>query len=298
MVASLLAVWVWLCLVVFTVGCVFRAVKYATAPVHLRWDLYPVAHEPGRDHGGSYLEEKDWWTKKREKDHLAEVFAMAEEILLLKGVWENNRRLWWASFPFHWGLYALVLTTLGLMAAMVGLRGSAMIGFLSITGMLGGGLLCLGAVSLVIMRSTDRKLRPYTTPLDRANLLVLAIFGGLTVAVTAGLPGMETVQTELVSLLGLQGGTISTVWGFQMAVGALFLLYLPLTSMVHFFAKYFTYHQVRWDDQPIAENPQMARRIQGALGYGVDWSASHIRTGATWAELATTMPGENEGEES
>ena len=297
MVASLLAVWVWLCLVVFTVGCVFRAVKYATAPVHLRWDLYPVAHEPGRDHGGSYLEEKDWWTKKREKDHLAEVFAMAEEILLLKGVWENNRRLWWASFPFHWGLYSLVLTTLGLMAAMVGLRGSAMTGALSITGMLGGGLVCLGAVSLVIMRSTDQKLRPYTTPLDRANLMVLAIFGGLTVAVVAGLPGMETVQKELVSLLGLRGGTISAVWGLQMAVGALFLLYLPLTSMVHFFAKYFTYHQVRWDDQPIAENPQMARRIQGALGYGVDWSAAHIRTGATWTELATTMPGENEGEE-
>lgn len=296
MVASLLAVWVWLCLVVFTVGCVVRAAKYATAPVHLRWDLYPVAHEPGRDHGGSYLEEKEWWTKKREKDHLAEVFAMAEEILLLKGVWENNRRLWWASLPFHWGLYLLVLTTVGLAAATAGFRNSIMTGALSVTGIAGGGLVFLGALSLLVMRSTDQKLRPYTTPLDRANLAVLVIFGGLTTVVAAGLPGMEAVQADLVSLLGLRLGTISGLWALQIAVGALFLLYLPLTSMVHFFAKYFTYHQVRWDDQPIAENPRMAGRIQGALEYGVDWSAPHIRTGATWGELATTMPGENEGE--
>ena len=297
MVGFLLAVWVWLCLVVFTGGCLLRAFKYATAPVHLRWDLYPVAHEPGRAHGGSYLEKKEWWTTKREKDHFAEVFAMAEEILLLKGVWENNRRLWWASFPFHWGLYALVLTTVGLGVAMAGFRNPFMTGALTATGIVGGGLVCLGALSLLVMRSTDRKLRPYTTPLDRANLFVLTVFGGLTVAVVAGLPGMDAVQSDLASLLGLRVGTISVVWALQMAVGALFLLYLPLTSMVHFFAKYFTYHQVRWDDQPIAENPRMAARIKVALGYGVDWSAAHIRTGATWVEVATTMPGENEGEE-
>ena len=296
MVGYLLAGWVWLCLVAFAGGCLLRAFKYATAPVHLRWDLYPVAHEPGRDHGGSYLEQLEWWTKKREKDHLAEIFAMAAEILLLKGVWENNRRLWWASFPFHWGLYLLVGTTLGLMAVMVGLGSPFVTVVLTAGGVIGGGLTCLGALALLVMRSTDQKLRLYTTPLDRANLLVLVLFGGLTVAIAVGFPGMNDVPAGLVSLLSFGGATIPAVWALQIAVGALFLFYLPLTRMVHFFAKYFTYHQVRWDDQPIEENPKMASRLQAALAFGVDWSADHVGAGKTWGEVATTIPGSEKGE--
>jgi len=296
MVGYLLAGWVWLCFVAFAGGCLLRAFKYATAPVHLRWDLYPVAHEPGRDHGGSYLEQLEWWTKKREKDHLAEIFAMAAEILLLKGVWENNRRLWWASFPFHWGLYLLVGTTLGLMAVMVGLGSPFVTVVLTAGGVIGGGLTCLGALALLVMRSTDQKLRLYTTPLDRANLLVLVLFGGLTVAIAVGFPGMNDVPAGLVSLLSFGGATIPAVWALQIAVGALFLFYLPLTRMVHFFAKYFTYHQVRWDDQPIEENPKMASRLQAALAFGVDWSADHVGAGKTWGEVATTIPGSEKGE--
>ncbi|MEN8163047.1 MAG: respiratory nitrate reductase subunit gamma [Acidobacteriota bacterium] len=296
MIENLLAVWVWLCLLVFTGGCLVRAFKYATAPVHLRWDLYPVAHEPGRDHGGSYLEEKEWWTKKREKDHLAEILAMAAEILLLKGVWENNRRLWWASFPFHWGLYILVGTTVGLTAVMVGLEDSFVTTVLAAGGVIGGALTSLGALALLVMRSIDPKLRPYTTPLDRANLLVLVLFGALTVVVAAGIPGMAGVPAGLLSMLSFGEVTVPVVWALQIAVGALFLFYLPLTRMVHFFAKYFTYHQVRWDDQPIEENPKMASRVQAALGFGVDWSADHIGAGKTWGEVATTIPGSEEGE--
>jgi len=296
MVGYLLAGWVWLCLVAFAGGCLLRAFKYATAPVHLRWDLYPVAHEPGRDHGGSYLEQLEWWTKKREKDHLAEILAMAAEILLLKGVWENNRRLWWASFPFHWGLYLLVGTTIGLMAVMAGLGSHLVTATLTAGGVIGGVLTCLGALALLVMRSTDQKLRLYTTPLDRANLLVLVLFGGLTVAVAAGFPGMNDVPAGLVSLLSFGGATTPAVWALQIMVGALFLFYLPLTRMVHFFAKYFTYHQVRWDDQPIEENPKMASRLQAALAFGVDWSADHVGAGRTWGEVATTIPGSEKGE--
>ena len=297
MVGYLLAGWVWLCLVAFAGGCLLRAFKYATAPVHLRWDLYPVAHEPGRDHGGSYLEQLEWWTKKREKDHLAEILAMAAEILFLEGVWKNNRRLWWASFPFHWGLYLLVGTTFGLGAVMAGLGSPFVTAALTAGGVIGGALTCLGALALLVMRSADRKLRIYTTPLDRANLLVLILFGGLTVVVAGSVPGMDAVQTGLVSLLKFGDVTVPLVWGLQMAVGALFLFYLPVTRMVHFFAKYFTYHRVRWDDQPIEENPKMASRVQAALDFGVDWSADHVGRGKTWLEVATTVPGSKEGEQ-
>jgi hypothetical protein len=44
---------------VFAVGCIGRVLQYARAPIHLRWELYPVPHEtPERvKHGGSYFEE-------------------------------------------------------------------------------------------------------------------------------------------------------------------------------------------------------------------------------------------------
>ncbi len=295
MASSVLAGWVWLCVTLFVLGCVWRAWRYATTPVHLRWDLYPVAHEPRRDHGGSYLEEREWWTKPRRKDMLGEVFAMAAEIVLLEGVRENNRRLWWGSLPFHWGLYLLVVTTFGLAVEAVGLGFGYLIPLLKMTGAIGGLLTALGALVLVVMRSTDAKLRPYTTPVDRANLLVLAAFGGLSVLVAVWEPGMTGVAKGLRAVLTFQASAIDPLWAAQMAVGSLFLLYLPATRMVHFFAKYFTYHKVRWDDQPLSENSKLAARVHAALNFGVDWSADHVKTGKTWAEVATTLPESEEG---
>ena len=33
---------------------------------------------------------------------------MIPEMLLIKALWENNRSLWYRSFPFHFGLYVLI----------------------------------------------------------------------------------------------------------------------------------------------------------------------------------------------
>jgi len=59
--------WTCLALAAFVLGCAFKALRYATMPAHLRWELYPVAHEMGRaSYGGSYFEEVDWWTRPRQ----------------------------------------------------------------------------------------------------------------------------------------------------------------------------------------------------------------------------------------
>ena len=39
---------------------------------------------------------------------------MVPEILFLRGLWKENRGLWWVSFPFHFGLY-LMIATFGLL---------------------------------------------------------------------------------------------------------------------------------------------------------------------------------------
>jgi nitrate reductase gamma subunit len=292
MLITLLVAWICLALVVFIAGCGWKALKWARAPEHLRWDLYPVAHEPGRHHGGSHLEEKDWWTRPRRKSHWGEISFMALEILLLKGVWENNRKVWWGSLPFHWGLYLLVMTTMGLLVAAVGLAGGAWVTALAMAGTLGGALTAFGALFLIVVRSTDPRLRPCTSPVDRLNLALLALLGALSAAVAAPPAGMASVAAAVGQMIRLQSPQVSGLVGLQMAVAALFLLYLPFTRMVHFFAKYFTYHQVRWDDRDVEPGSTLEKRLRAALNFGVTWSAEHVRTGNTWLEVATTLPEE------
>lgn len=287
---NVLTIWIWLAVGVFVVACVWRAVKYARAPEHLRWDLYPVAHEPGRAHGGSHLEQKDWWTKPRVKSHWGEITFMFEEIFWLRGVRTNNRVLWRASLPFHWGLYLLVATSVGLGIAAAGLSSPVWTGLLAVAGGAGGILTAVGALGLLVLRSRDPRLRPYTTLLDRLNLALLFVLGGLSAAVVLLPAGVGQVTRALGRIARLQPPEVSPLLAAQMTVAALFILYLPFTRMVHFFSKYFTYHAVRWDDREVVPGGALEKSLRGALDFGVTWSAAHVGTGKTWAEVATTLP--------
>ena len=292
---AILLWWIWLAVFVFVACCAWRALKYARAPVHLRWDLYPVAHEPGRAHGGSYLEEKDWWTKPRKKSKWGEISTMGEEILLLKGVWENNRRLWWGSLPFHWGLYVLALTSAGLVVAGLGFTPAPLLGLLSACGIVGGALTGIGALILLVLRSTDDLLRPYTTPLDRLNLALLVVLGALSAVVAAMPAGIPQAGAAVGRILRLEAPEVTPLLGAQMALASLFLLYMAFTRMVHFFSKYFTYHQVRWDDRPVVEGGALDRQLEAARNFGVAWSAEHVGSGS-WVDVVTTIPNAKDGE--
>ena len=91
---------------VFLIVVLAKVIKYKSTPIHLRWELYPVAHEKGRaSYGGSVFEEMEWWDKPRHKDRINELKEMFQEIVLLKGVYHHNRKVWYSSFPFHLGLY-------------------------------------------------------------------------------------------------------------------------------------------------------------------------------------------------
>ena len=102
----------YLCFAVFLIATGYRIYRQITMPVHVRWEIYPVQHETAAKvaYGGSYMEELDWWEKKRERSLLREIRYMAPEILFLRGLWKENRGLWWVSFPFHFGLYLMIAT--------------------------------------------------------------------------------------------------------------------------------------------------------------------------------------------
>ena len=53
------------CIAVFILATVCLIYRQITLPLHLRWEIYPVQHEPTDKlaHGGSYMEDLNWWTR-------------------------------------------------------------------------------------------------------------------------------------------------------------------------------------------------------------------------------------------
>jgi nitrate reductase gamma subunit len=299
MSASMLLLLSYILLAIFVLAFVTRSVKLARLPVHLRWELSPVPHEKGKGHyGGSYLEEMDWWTKPREKDHVAEVVYMAKEIVFLKALFEHNRKLWWLSFPFHFGLYLLVvaagLLVLGALASLVGVNvagWAVLTAGLPLLAGLGYGLGAFGAVGLFVVRLTDDNLRNSTAPVTFINLLVL-----LAMFVT-GLWAVLTVTGFTGQVMGLAGGLLRAsvpadlpgILAAHLIFALLFLAYLPFTQMMHFVAKYFTYHKVRWDDEPVTAGSKLDLELKKLLNQPVTWAAPHVRADGkkTWVDIAT-----------
>ena len=106
---------------VFLVACAWRAAVFARAPLHLRWELYPVPHEPPEraSYGGSYLEHSEWWRHPRVSHLAGELRFMVPEILFLHALRTHNRPLWYRSFPFHFGLYLLAASMALLVLAAI-----------------------------------------------------------------------------------------------------------------------------------------------------------------------------------
>ncbi len=297
-------------ILIFVVIIIGKLVRYASAPVHLRWELYPVAHEAEKaKYGGSYYEELNFWEKNIKKSHIKELMEMFEEILFLKGIFTHNRPLWVFSFPFHFGMYllsgAFFLMILGAIFQIAGTEITAnSSGIIStiiyhatiIMGYGGIILTIMGSIGLFIKRLTDKGLKLYNSPIDYINLIFLAV-----VAASLLFNGLKTDfslnRAYIVSLITFDSSIqIGTGYMWHVILSALLFIYLPLTRMTHFVAKYFTYHKVRWDDEPNLKGSKLQIKIKEALNYGVSWSAPHMKTGKTWAEVATNLPPEAKNE--
>jgi nitrate reductase gamma subunit len=290
---------------VFLVACLARAVRFARTPMHLRWELYPVPHEaPDRaEHGGSYLEQSEWWRQERRPNLAGELRVMVPEMLFLHALRTFNRPLWYRSFPFHFGLYLLGGTLALLLGAAVAIRlvpaagaGADIVrGLAGISGATGLLMALAGAAGLLHRRLSDPALRVSTTPGDIANLLffiaALGLLGVGYVARPAGAPGALALAAGLVSWDA--GVRIPRLLSGGIVAAALLVAYIPLTHMAHFIAKYFTYHAVRWDDEPLCDAPARARAVAEYLTFRPTWSAGHIRQpgeAPTWAEVVAANP--------
>jgi nitrate reductase gamma subunit len=287
----------YLALLVLISGVAYRIGRSIAMPVHLRWELYPLPHERGRaEYGGSIMEEVNWWTKPRHVDYLGTVRAMGREILLLKGIFEDQRVLWWGSFPLHWGLYFFVAgITLTVASAGMHLIGASALSssMLLIVPTLAWLSFCLGGIgstTVLAMRLFNRKLRIYSNLGHYFNLLLLgALFISGLVWLVRDNGWLEHAGEWLSGLIAFHQSSqmpIPGVWhiGFVM----LFTIYFPFTRMTHAFMKFFTYHYVRWEDHPNVAGGKLQRKIEQMENQPVTWAAPHINAEGrkTWVDLA------------
>ena len=307
----------YLCLIVFILATAYLVYRQVTLPAHLRWEIYPVQHETAARaaYGGSYLEEINWWEGKEKKSLFNEITYMLPEILFLKGLWKENRTLWWLSFPFHFGLYlmigafglllihALVMLWTNLPTSSGGSTFQSLLNVLIVvTGWTGLILGNIGSLGLLYKRIADREIRQYSSFVDYFNILFIFLFfiSALAASVFTD-PYLEGAKAYAFGLLtGGQATNASYLPGRSLTGGtaivsaSLLVAYIPLTHMSHMFMKYFLYHQVKWDDAPNRRGGNIEAVFSRNLEFKPTWKAKHMGADGrkSWRDLASSTPKE------
>ncbi len=284
----------WFAAIVFIGVAAYRIARIARLPLNVRWEVYPVPHEAKekRGYGGSYMEELDWATTRRESFQAPTYREIAAEVTTLKRVREHNGYgLWPLALAMHWGLY-LYFGWLVLLALSNVVHLSALWRFTTATGLASHCLGAVGAMGLLIKRTTDRDLRLYTTPIDYFNLIFLATMFLTALFSWLGNASFAAHRAYIGSVLSLNPVPLSTGVYISFLVFELFMIYMPFTKLIHYFAKYFTFHQALWDDDFKAKGSAVDHQVTEQLGFNADWAGPHIAQGQTWLQQAQlpTLP--------
>jgi len=304
----------YLCAAVFMLVTGYLIYRQMTLPVHVRWEIYPVQHETAARtaYGGSYLEEVNWWEKKQKRSLFNEIRYMLPEILLLRGLWKENRTLWQVSFPFHFGLY-LMIATFGLLLvnslltlwkgpvfASGGNVKTILDSLIVLTGWSGLILGNVGSLGLLYKRWTDPELRNYSSFSDYFNILFILLFFLSAFVSLLFDPFLEGAKAYAFGLLtgglplnayapgqSISGGTV-------IVSASLLVAYIPLTHMSHMFMKYFLYHRVKWDDAPNRRGGSIEAAILKNLELKPTWKAKHVEADGrkSWRDIASSAPKE------
>ncbi len=268
----------------------YKIIRLARLPLNVRWEVYPVPHEAKekRRYGGSYMEEVDWATKPRSSSLLSAVREMAVEVATLKRVREHNGYgLWPPSLAMHWGLY-LYFAWLFLLALGNFVSAAALLPLTVAVGLAAQVLGGAGALGLIAKRATNQDLRRYTTPLDYFNLLFLASLFLAGLVSWLGDRSFSAHKAYISGVLFYKAMPVPAAVAVSFLLYELFLVYLPFTKLIHYFAKYFTFDRALWDDGFKAKGSPVDRKITAQLGYAAAWAAPHFAAGQSWLQQAQT----------
>ena len=280
----------WLAAILFLGVAACRIARIARLPLNVRWEVYPVPHEAKekRGYGGSYMEEVDWATRTRAASPLPAYLEIAAEVTTLKRVREHNRYgVWPFSLAMHWGLY-LYFAWLFLLA-IGNVVNPAVLAALTIgVGLAAYVLGAAGALGLLLKRATNADLRLYTVPSDYFNLLFLAAFFLAGLVSWLGNTSFVAHKAYIGSVLFLRPAHVPAAVSISFLLFELFLIYMPFTKLIHYFAKYFTFHKALWDDAFKAKGSAKDRQVRAQLDFEAMWAAPHVAPGQSWLQQAQT----------
>jgi len=268
-----------------------RMIKYAKAPLHIRWEFY---------RGSSTYEHLDWWTKPhtsfREK-----LKSVAQDIFLLRDYFKRNRGFWYWLYTFHIGLYLLVIwhVWIFIVPLFTAVDKNSTVGV--IWGHTATALVFIGAVGILIKRLTDKELRSYYNPLHYLKwLFIIVTLAGGFYAVQVYFNG------DMTEVFSYVRGQLAfelehklhppLVTSLHVIFISPWLIYLPFGHIMQVFFRYF--HELRWDHVPNERGSTIEKEVQKLLEHRVSWAAPHIQTGSKWGEVAQGLPDNQGGDEN
>lgn len=291
----------------FIILAILRTAHYLKdSPLHIRWELYPIPHEGPKKaaYGGSFMEESNWWTKKRHIDHWMDIKAIITEVLFLESTYENNPKLWLRTYPFHCGMYLLMGGVIILNCAVIlqlwGLNPDD--GFLTFVGNVINAIVLLGAfcilgggLGLICLRKNDPNLRKYTATEQWLNLWSFVVFAALTLcAWTFNASYYDLARNFIYNLFTGNFVALGSTWFvLNMLMGFAVMIWIPVTNMRHLIMKYWLWHDIRWGDTPTVWSKKNQEIIPHLLQYQTTWDAEHISEGGknqNWGDVATSNP--------
>ena len=273
--------------ILFSVGAfAWKAAEAIRMPLHLRWEYYT---------DGSVFESVDWWTRPP-PGGAAKARSLLWDILFLKKYFRYRRTFWFALYPFHLGIYGLILWHAWLFTVSL----TAGSGKAAAAGLIFGhgatALAFFGGLGVLFLRVADRELRLYSSPLRYAKwvFMLLTLAGGFyavhahfgnNVGAVMKYVNMEITLSDMAHKLHPAFAPAAHV-----LMVSLWLACLPFGHMARL--AFGAYHMLRFDDVPNTAGSEIERQATALLSEPLDWSAPHIHSGKSWQENAASLPGD------
>jgi len=279
----------------------YKILKIAKMPQHLRWELYPIPHDKGYQHGGSYFEEFEWWKRPLEKNSIRSVLYMLKQYFLFSGYFNRKRSYWLSLYPWHIGFYLIVFFhILTFLSALVIVNTDITISSVATSGLgLGFYYLTLvvavcsfilgsfGSIGMLIERLTKHDLKDYASPTNYFNyVFFLIVFLSGLISWAFFDPTLSVYREYWVSLITFQYTHVEAATYIHIILFSLFLIYLPFTRSTHYITIFFAYFGVLWGDKPNLRGGKIEKEIGELLEKPVSWSASHIQSVKKWSDIA------------
>ena len=278
-----------------------KAIKIARMPVHLRWELYPGIYEPKTKNDNAYPENEQEWRKRHAKTLRKGINYLLRENFRFSDYFKTNWTYWLALFPWHIGfIFIITFHVLCFFGALVLIAGIPVIAdsvyvlgkifyygilVLGVTSFITG---VFGSIGLITKRLADRNLRIFASPQNYFNyIFTLAVFlSGLFSWIFAD-PSLAQYREFWKGLVMLNPVSVEPATAAHIILFALFLIYLPFTRSMHYITKFFSFLWIRWDDRPNFKDSSVENKVIELLDKPVNWGASHIKSGRTWAEIVS-----------